>query len=133
MRASVAAKIFLAMILVGACVGADEVRVKRKRRVKSGAPSSGAFAKIAVDSAGGASLYPASDAEPSTTSGDDASASKLTDQAMQLVRAGEHASALAPFQQACLLEPDNAGRWCVQLRFFCNCQPSEYFVGVAAS
>jgi hypothetical protein len=123
MRAIVASKLFLAMLSISVCVGADTVRSKRKRRVKSGAPSSGAFAQIAVDSAGGASLDTPDDAFSETLS-----AAKLTDQAMELVRAGEHASALAPFQQACLLEPENAGRWWVQLFVVLHFEPLKYIV-----
>jgi len=123
MRLCVAIGLLLSLVALSSCANAEGVRdTKRKRKSKFGAPSSGAFSELAVDLAGGQAYDQTIQASTTNSrrnanavdvdsSSGTATASKLTDQAMELVRLGRHAAALTPFQQACLLEPDNAGRW----------------------
>jgi Flp pilus assembly protein TadD len=126
MRVCVVLGLLISLVALNSGVNAEDIRAKkRKRKSKAGAPSSGAFSDVTVDSAGGLSSgQPAQGSATATSrraasannvdpSSDIAAASKLTDKAMELVRSGRHAAALSPFQQACLLEPDNAGRWWV--------------------
>lgn len=123
MRLCVAIGLLLSLVALSSCADAEGVRdMKRKRKSKTGAPSSGAFSEVALDSAGGQAYDQTIQASTTNSrraanvididsSSGSATASKLTDQAMELVRSGRHAAALPPFKQACLLEPDNAGRW----------------------